>query len=389
MDTTLVINPGSTSKKYALYRKGTYVLTMRFEVTKEGYGMCLDVDGKRQKVSDTTESEYDHALDALLKVLIDGAHIKTASEITHVGVRVVAPGTFFQKHRVIDDYYIAQLTEKASAAPLHIPAICSEIEKIRSVLPGAKIIGVSDSAFHSTIPPHASTYSIKREDAQTFDIARFGYHGLSMQSVVRKIEHTLGTLPQKMIVCHIGGGVSVAAILNGKSIDTSMGFTPTSGLVMNTRAGDIDPGALLYLLDKKELSIQDAQTYIQHEGGLKGLLGNGDLRVALDRVSKRDPVAEEAVNMFFYHIKKQIGACYAALDGLDTLVLTGTAAERNPDVRMRVCSNLDAVGVLIDEHSNDEVAHREGTISGARSRAHVVALHTDEMGEIARALMGV
>ncbi len=383
MDTTLAINPGSSSKKYALYQNGVLVFTLRFEKTGDGFGRCLEINGERKKCTDVSKKEYERALEAVLEAAKNERVIKSETDITRVGVRIVAPGTFFAEHRKIDPYFLEKLSGKEDAAPLHIPAIVDEITKVIELVPDALHVGVSDSAFHNTLPPHARAYSIPKADAKEFDVYRFGYHGLSVNSVVRSIKEEHNEVPERMIVCHLGSGASITAVKKGVSIDTTMGFSPASGLMMNTRSGDIDPGALLYLIEQKNLSGDKAHRYINKEGGLKGQLGNGDLRVAFDRVSKREVDAEDAVKMYVYRIQKQIGAMMAVLGGLDTLVFTATAPERNPLVRKLVCQNLEGLGIVLDEEVNEELTAQNGAISKEDSDVVVYVQQTNEMEMLA------
>lgn len=384
MDTTLVVNPGSASKKYAFFKGGTCALSVLFERTAEGFGKCFEIDGVRQECEASDATAFDEALSGALAVAKEKGVLQSEKDVTRVALRVVAPGTFFLEHRKIDDVYKKKLETMRRAAPLHIPPTLDELAVIQELLPHATVVGASDSAYHSTIPSHARTYSIPTADATKYDLYRYGYHGLSISSVSRAVPLLLDEMPERMVVCHIGSGVSIAAVKNGASLDTSMGFTPASGLMMGTRAGDIDPGALIYLLEMKDLDDGEAHAFIQKEGGLKGLLGTSDLRIALDRAAKGDPKAEEAVRMYFYDIKKEIGASVAALGGIDVLVLTATAPERNPYVRTLVCSGLEGLGILVDEVKNDALVGKEGVISATNSRVTILVMKTDEMGEMAR-----
>ncbi len=384
MDTTLVINPGSSSKKYALFEGGRLRSTITFERTRDGFGKCLSQNGVRQKCEESTEHEFGRALAAAVQYFTEAGMIASLDVVNAIGVRIVAPGTYFTRHRPVDDTYIEELKKRVHVTPLHMPLLLEEIRALRELFPKTPIIGVSDSAFHATMPPFARQYSIPRKDAEQYDLYRFGYHGLSVASVARRLPAFLDSMPKRTIVCHIGSGVSVTALYNGVSVDTSMGFSPLSGLMMGTRAGDIDPGALAYLLEMKDLDDGEAQAYLSTEGGLKGLLGAADLRIALDRRAKGDPCAAEAITLFFSLIKKQIGALSTVLGGIDALVLTATASERNPGVRTLVCSGLSHLDIDIDAEKNEQLETREGFIEKSGSPVSVLVLHTDEMGEIAR-----
>ena len=383
MDTTLVVNPGSSSKKYALYREGREVFSALFERTGDGFSQCVEINGTRQQCEGSTMGEYEDGLHQVLeKALVHGV-LTNATEITRVGIRVVAPGTFFTKHRVIDDAYVEKLRALAEAAPLHIPHQLSELALIRTVFPHARIIGVSDSAFHATLPAHAHRYSIPKKDAQHFDLYRFGYHGLSVASVVRQVAKQIGNIPHRMIVCHIGSGMSVTALKDGKSVETTMGFAPTSGLMMGARAGEVDPAALLYLYKCYGNNIEKTELAVSQMGGLKGMLGNSDLRVAIDRYTKKDPDATIAIPMYFEGIRKSIGAMSAVLGGLDVLALTGTAPERNAQVRALITERFEYLGIVISEKANEDLGGNRGTVSTPHSKVSVYVVHTEEIAEIA------
>lgn len=384
MDITLVINPGSASKKYAFFKGGRRVLSVSFEHVGEGYGKCLEIDGVRQECESATAHAFESAVEEVLGIAKREGVIHDAGEIARVGIRIVAPGTFFETHREIDEVYIQNLQKMADAAPLHIPHTITEIKALKKILPEVVCIGVSDSSFHATIPEYARTYSISRTDKETFDVYRFGYHGLSVSSVLKESTKMLGSCGERVIVCHVGSGVSVTAVRGGKSIDTTMGFSPTSGLMMSSRAGDLDSGALLYLMKKKNLSVEEAEIYITKHGGFAGVLGQSDLRIILDRRARGDQDAQMAVDMFVYHIRKTIGAYTAALGGLDLLVFTATAAERNPLVRAYICRGLEGLGIILDAKANEELMGRPGVLHRDTSTAKIVVVHTNEMEAIAK-----
>ena len=271
------------------------------------------------------------------------------------------------------------------SAPLHIPHELSEIIHVRETLPHARIVGVSDSAFHATMPQHARQYSIPKKDSVAFDLYRFGYHGLSVASVIRTIarEHE-GRIPARIVVCHIGSGMSVTAVKEGKSVETTMGFAPTSGLMMGTRAGEVDPAALIYLFKQYDNNLEKTELAVSQMGGLRGMLGNNDLRVALDRYTKKDPDALIAVAMYIEGIRKAIGAAAAVLGGIDVLVFTGTAPERNSLVRTLITDRFAYLGLILDEKLNDALCNQSGVISTPKSPATIHVVHTEEVAEIAR-----
>ena len=383
MDITLIVNPGSSSKKYALYRGAQEVFSALYERTEKGYGKCIEANNMRERCEGAGEAQYEDALHDVLIRASEAGILDEASKITRIGIRIVAPGSFFTTHRVIDSAYIRKLNAVRDAAPLHIPHQLSELRVLRETFPDARIIGVSDSAFHATMPPYAKRYSISKKDAELFDLYRFGYHGLSLASIVRQVGRDTGRIPERMVICHVGSGISVTALQSGKSIDTTMGFAPTSGLIMGTRAGEIDPSALIYLFKQHKQVLEHTERTVSEEGGLEGLLGNGDLRVALDRMAKGDYEAGIAVSMYIQGIRKAIGSMTAVLGGIDMLVLTGTAPERNPLVRKLLTANLEYMGVLIDEKENEDLGKNPGVFSKQSSTVTALVLHTAELSEIA------
>lgn len=384
MATTLVVNPGSSSKKYALYCNSKAVLTCRFERVGAGLELCTTIDGVQQKCSPLTESEYVDAISHVLSIARDRNLVTAANPIDRIGVRVVAPGTRFTEHTVIDEEFLDAAREQAALAPVHLPGALAEIDRIRALLPETLLVSVSDSAFHTTMPRHARHFSISQNDAARLDLYRFGYHGLSVASIVAKLPLHAGAIPERTIVCHVGSGVSVTALARGVSIDTTMGYAPGGGVIMSSRAGDLEPAALLSLMEADNLTVAEASTYLQTRGGLFGLAGESDLRIILKRYAEHDVQACAALDAFLYQLTSAIGAYVAALGGIDALVLTATAMERNPDLRRRLLERLTAFGFMIDSSRNDETIGREGCLSQIGLVPAVYVLHTDEMGEMAR-----
>ncbi len=385
MGTTLVVDPGSSSRKYALYKDGQSVLELRFEKTDNGYELCSQLAGVQQICEAIKESQFIGSFDYVAESV--NAHMLrmlAGKKLDTIAVRIVAPGTYFQHHAEISDEYINNLKKRESTAPLHIPVILRELNAIKKHYPQVKVIAASDSAFHSEIPSKAREYSISRTDSNQFDIHRFGYHGLSVASVVRRIHSLIGIDPERLICCHIGNGVSVTAVKNGKSVETSMGFSPSSGLPMGSRAGDLDAAALLELMRAKNLRPAEAELYINTSGGLSGIANDSDIRRLLDRKAQNDAIANQALNVFAYNIQKAVAAQTVALGGLDVLVLTATAAVRSSELRSLILNDLAHLGVQISKDRNDLLIGKEGVISVRNSQIKVVVMKTDEMGEIAQ-----
>ena len=382
MASTLVINPGSSSKKYAFFDGVRPIAEYRFERTAHGFEVCSVRDAGQQTCQSVNRAQYASAITMVLEL----ARVQLAADALPaiVGIRIVAPGSYFQAHRVIDDEFVKRLHDCMAVAPLHIPVMVAEIEAVRRALPDTTIVAVSDSAFHSTLPPVARNYSIPADLAQTHDVYRYGYHGLSVASIVRRTHGVFGADTPRLVVCHIGSGVSVTAVRDGVSVETTMGFSPGSGLVMGTRAGDVDAGALLELMRAHHWRPLDAQTFLQTGGGLVGLTGEADIRSLLDRVAQRDASAIAALEVFRYHIARAIAMSTAALSGVDAVVLTATAAERSPELRAHVLGNLSYLGICVDAERNEQVASRDAIISPYDSPVKVAVMRTDELGEIVR-----
>ncbi len=384
MAITLIINPGSSSKKYALYVHGRCVSSLRFERRGSEVELCTERDGQMQTCEGVTPATYSTALEYVLDHAVTAKHIASVAEINAIAIRVVAPGTRFARHEKIDTAYRDALALRAEAAPLHIPPTIQEIDTVRAVLPSTPLFAISDSAFHATMPHQAATYSIASEDTERHDVRRFGYHGISCEAAVHSLSVMAHGVPSRIIVCHIGSGMSVTAIRDGKSIDTTMGFSPSSGLVMGTRAGDVDGGALLELMRVRHLSQKDTHTYLQNRGGLFGLSGVSDLRVLIERSLRHDVVAEQTITHFIYHIQKAIGAAAAALGGVDAIVLTATAMERSSLLREKLTAPLAYLGVSIDNERNDMLHSRNGYIHAASSKVLVAVIKSNETDHMYR-----
>lgn len=384
MDTTLVINPGSSSKKYAFFREGRAVCTVRFERTGETYGTCVAVRGIEERCEGGGSVGYETGLRECLRVGIREGVISRPEDITRIGIRIVAPHSYFRTHRRIDDRCVAMLRSMKERAPLHIPFLLEEIEAVQDVLPHAVLLGISDSAFHHTIPPYAALYSVPKREREQEHLYRYGYHGLSVASVVRVVLRQEGSMPPRIIVAHVGSGVSVTAVHEGKSIDTTMGFSPTSGLIMSSRGGDIDAGLLIHIMRTKKYTLDEAETYLTLRSGLQGIAGSSDLRIVLDRMMRGDHDAILGERAFFYGLHKVLHAYEGILGGLDVLILTGTAAERNAYVRKRLLEAFAQRGCVIDTVANEECHDRDGLLTTRASSVRAYVCATREMDEIAR-----
>lgn len=372
----LIINPGSASKKYSIYSGGVAVFHAHLEQEDGGLvATVTDATGKRKEA--ISKDQYSDAL----AFVIERAGTPAVAAI---GLRIVAPGNYFAVNRLIDDEYQKRLETEKERAPLHITPVLAEIGLIKKTLPGIPLAAISDSAFHSTMADQAKWYGLPIETAGKLEIYRFGYHGISVRSVLNKMEKG-AALPSRIIVCHLGNGSSITAVKDGMSFDTSMGFTPLEGLPMGTRVGDIDAGAVVYLAQKLGLAPNELENYFNENCGLKGISGrSGDVRELIELEKSGDAGAARALSVFTYCIQKTIGAYVAALGGLDALIFTATIGERSSIMRGRICRGLESLGIAIDNIKNDATISRDGFIESGQLKVNIAVVTTDEMGEMAR-----
>ena len=300
------------------------------------------------------------------------AAIPESSAIDAVGIRVVHGGSRFVKPTRVDDAVVAAIRELVELAPLHNPAALEVIEETRKKMPGVPIVTVFDTAFHQTMPAVASTYAIPSD----LGIRRYGFHGISYSYVSSRVD------AKRHIICHLGNGASICALRDGRSVDTSMGFTPMEGLVMGTRPGDLDPGAILYLLRSGQ-NAPNLESLLNHESGLRGLSGRtGDVRDLEAAAGNGDVRAEFALELFAYRARKYIGAYCAVLGGIDALTFTAGIGEHSASMRFRICQRLEFLGIELDETLNRAARTDERGIS--RGRVPVWVIPTNEELEIAR-----
>jgi acetate kinase len=336
----LVINSGSSSIKYRLFdihtngRKNNsrYILLSKGLIEKIG-----------QK--DSGVENHKQGIAILLDSLVHGSKsvLKDHNEICAIGHRVVHGGVTFKKPTIITDEVISKIRECFELAPLHNPANFSGIEACKELLPGVKQVAVFDTAFHQSLPEHAYIYGLPYEYYEKYNLRKFGFHGTSHQYVAheaaRLLKKPLSKL--KVITCHLGNGCSIAAVKYGKSIDTSMGFTPLEGLVMGTRCGDIDPASVIFLADKEKISLAEIDRVLNYKSGLKGISGiSNDMREIKKAANEGNRRAKLALDIFVYRIKKYIGSYIAAMGGVDGIVFTAGIGENEKDIRAKVVKGL-------------------------------------------------
>ena len=322
-------------------------------------------------------------LDAPRSVVEPAAVAQALAELPEpseaVGHRIVHGGERFRSAVRLDGEVLAALHELTVLAPLHQPKSLATVEAVSCALPDVPEVACFDTAFHASLPPAAATYALPREWRERYQVRRFGFHGLShAYASGRALQLTSGA--HRIVSCHLGAGASLCAVLDGRSIDTTMGFTPLEGLVMATRSGSVDPGLLLWLQEQAGMTAGDMADALEHESGLTGLAGTPDMRELLGR---GDPDARLAFDVYVHRLRAGIGAMAASLGGLDTLVFTGGVGEGSARVRQAGCEGLSHLGVVLDKAHN-EAAHDDGNIAAGRSRVAVLVIRAREDVEIAR-----
>ena len=381
----LIINLGSASKKYALYQDLDLIYQAHFEQEGEDLIVTEIVAGEKNKRR-LDDNLYAESVGVVLDSLIERGIISGREEVDLVSVRIVAPGEYFLKHRLLDDEYLKMADVAVKKAPLHLAPALQEIKSVKKFFSeNQKIAAISDSAFHSTLPEKARLFAIPIADSRRLGLYRFGYHGISVQSVTAQAAAALGSIPKKTVVCHLGGGASVTALEDGHSIQTSLGFTPLDGLVMATRVGDIDPGAVLYLMEELGKNSDEIEAYFNSECGLLGLSGkSSDIRQLLELEAAGDKDATLALAVYVDRVCEHVAKAASALNGLDLLILAGTVSERSFILRERICRRLAFLGVKIDEKLNNESSGVEVDLSTPDSKVRVLVAKTDEMKEMAK-----
>lgn len=349
---TLIANPGSASRKYALYRGHTLLAHLHFEHVETSIICTLNTaDNNYQETIDIDDLK--HSSEHILRVLQQQTVIGTDEIFAKIAVRIVAPGKYFLENHKVNATFLNHLKQAERYAPLHVRAAFEEVESLHKKFHSVPMYGISDSAFHITKPDVAWNYGINIKDADKYDIKRFGYHGLSNNSAVDQL-HKAGKLPPRLIVCHLGSGASVSAVYHGKSYDNTMGYSPLEGLVMATRSGNIDYAAVHVL--QQHLGIDDdaMQTYLNKQSGLLGLSGvSSDIRELLKHEQWGNYHASLALRTYVHNVQKAIGQMAAVLGGADMLVFTGTVGERSFILRNRIVEKLHFLDFSLDTRANN------------------------------------
>ncbi|MEI6142816.1 MAG: acetate kinase [Mariniphaga sp.] len=382
----LVINCGSSSIKYQFYSLADNRVLAKGIVEKIGMKGSFLKHEKESGQKVLFEGEIlDHkiGIEYILGVLSSVKHgcVATLQDINAVGHRVVHGGEEFSESVLLSDETIVALEKYNELAPLHNPPNLKGIYAIKALIPEIPQVAVFDTAFHHTMPQHAFMYAIPYALYKKYGIRRYGFHGTSHRYVSNRACEILGVDPStvKIITCHLGNGASACAIKFGESIDTSMGFTPVEGLIMGTRSGDIDMGAVTYIMDKERIGTKSASILFNKHSGLLGITGiSFDMREISASAANGDERCQLAIKMLNYRIKKYIGAYAAAMGGVDILVFTGGLGENSDITRSGVCENLEFLGIEIDPQINTGLRSQEQVISKGGSRVKVMVVPTNE-----------
>jgi len=381
----LVLNCGSSSIKYQLIDMDKDEALARGLIAKIGeHGSYIrHRAGGREVVKEIPIENHARGLEVMMEYLLhpEFGVLKDPSEVSAVGHRVVHGGSVFVKPTLITEEVIKKLKEYSYLAPLHNPHNVAGIEAAKKIFPNVPQVAVFDTAFHQTLPEKAYMYPLPYEFYEKYGVRKYGFHGISCDYVSRRASEFLGKSRDdlKVIICHLGNGVTVCAVDGGKSIDTSMGLTPLGGLMMGTRCGDLDPGVIFYLAKNADLNLDQINEILNNKSGLLGVSGvSNDVREILEEAKKGNKRCILAIEMFTYRVKKWIGAYAAALGGLDAVVFTAGIGENSPKIRSMICAGLEFMGVELDEERNEKAVGIEAEISKPSSRVKVLVIPTNE-----------
>ena len=362
----LVTNPGSSSRKYALYRDDALVCSLHFEFEGKDVICTLKTpDGAKQKL--TGFKKLTDTVEYVQRILTDQGYLSAQSELSAILARVVAAGEYFTADHLVDDECLRQLEIAKARTPLHVPVVAAEISACLKVFQGTPVIIISDSAFHATRDAVHTNYAIDQDLARRAEIKRYGFH-------------------DKVIICHLGSGSSVTALKSGQSFDTTMGYTPLEGLMMATRCGDIDPAAALAIGRELKLQGDDLEAYLNKKCGFLGVTGTtDDLREVISLRDDGDPKAKLAYDLFIYRVQRAIGQMAASLNGADALVFTATIGERNAAIRRDIISGLSYLNFKVNDTKNaDGLGDQSHCLISGRTSNPIYVILTDETGEMIR-----
>lgn len=393
----LVLNCGSSSIKYQLFKMGTKEVLATGLIEKIGLKdsfLKLTLPNGEKKIFEKDIPEHTVGVEFILRILVDkefGA-LKNLNELDAVGHRMVHGGERFSKSALLTKEVLDAFAACNDLAPLHNPANIKGINAVSSILPNIPQVGVFDTAFHQTMPQYAYQYAVPYDLYERYGVRRYGFHGTSHRFVAKRVCEFLGIKPEnkKIITCHIGNGASIAAIKDGKSVDTSMGMTPLEGLMMGTRSGNIDAGAVSFIMEKEGLNTTGISNLLNRKSGLLGVSGkSSDMRDICTLAENGDERAVLAFTMYKYRIRKYIGSYAAAMGGIDIILFTGGVGENQIDCRKDACKGLEFMGVKIDLEKNSKAKGIEAIISTDDSPVTVCVIPTNEELLIAQDTMNI
>ncbi|MCH5175381.1 MAG: acetate kinase [Prevotellaceae bacterium] len=385
MKKILVLNCGSSSIKYALYDMEDQSVIASGGIEKIGLpDSFIKVKANGQKVQiDREIAEHTAGVQLIFEVLTTGEYavLKHLDELDAVGHRMVHGGEKFNKSVLLTPEVMEAFAACNDLAPLHNPANIKGVNAVTALLPNIPQVGVFDTAFHQTMPDYAYMYALPYEQYEKYGVRRYGFHGTSHRYVSQRVCEFLGVKPEgkKIITCHIGNGASIAAVKDGKCVDTSMGLTPLEGLIMGTRSGDIDAGAVTFIMEKEGLDVHEMSNMLNKKSGLAGISeGSSDFRDILAGIAAGNDKARLAKEMYCYRIKKYIGQYAAAMGGVDIILFTGGAGENQWEVRDGATKGLEFMGVKMDDEKNRACRATEAILSADDSKVTVCCIPTDE-----------
>ena len=393
----LVLNCGSSSIKYKLFDMTTKEVIAQGGIEKiglKGSFLKLTLPNGEKKILEKDIPEHTVGVEFILNTLISPEYgaIKSLDEINAVGHRMVHGGERFSESVLLSKEVLEAFAACNDLAPLHNPANLKGVNAVSAILPDIPQVGVFDTAFHQTMPDYAYMYAIPYELYEKYGVRRYGFHGTSHRYVSKRVCEFLGINPEgkRIITCHIGNGGSIAAIKDGKCMDTTMGLTPLEGLMMGTRSGDIDAGAVTFIMEKEGLNTTGVSNLLNKKSGVLGISGvSSDMRELDAACQAGNPKAILAEKMYYYRIKKYIGAYAAAMGGCDILVWTGGVGENQWATRRVVCEDMEYMGMKIDVEKNEGMRGEEMVISTPDSKVTVIVVPTDEEYMIASDTMDI
>ena len=382
----LVLNCGSSSIKYKLFEMDTQSVLAQGGIEKIGLPgsfLKLTLPNGEKVILEKDIQEHTAGVEFILQTLTGAEYgaIKSLDELDAVGHRMVHGGEKFSQSVLLNEEVLAAVEACNDLAPLHNPANLKGVAAITALLPEIPQVGVFDTAFHQTMPDYAYMYAVPYELYEKYGVRRYGFHGTSHRYVSQRVCDYLGIKPEgtKIITCHIGNGASISAVVDGKCVDTSMGLTPLEGLVMGTRSGDIDGGAVTFIMEKEGLDATGVSNLLNKKSGVQGISGvSSDMREICAAVNAGNPRAILALNMYEYRIRKYIGSYAAAMGGVDVILFTGGVGENQDNTREAACRGLEFMGVKIDTEKNKTIHGEEAIISTPDSKVKVVVIPTDE-----------